>query len=257
MLKLQWRSERQVRVLVRRKIVFVIVEGPSDRTALELLLNHIFDRDEVYVHVTYGDITSRSGANSSNILKKVAEEVKVYSDRYRLKRSDFQQVIHILDMDGAYIPDDLVVYDSEAEKPIYSLDSVKTSNRQGIIDRNFRKRRNMDKLSETPKIWGGVPYSAHYMSCNLDHVLYNKLNSTDEEKEADSKLFSKKYKADKDGFIQFITRSDFSVGGEYRSSWKYIKEGTHSLERHTNLGLCFPEVEAANDDDTTDDIVNE
>lgn len=41
---------------------------------------------------------------------------------------------------------------------------------------------------------------------------------------------------------KFISESDFSVDGDYRSSWKFIKEYKHSLERHTNLGLCFPDV---------------
>ena len=78
------------------------------------------------------------------------------------------------------------------------------------------------------------------MSCNLDHVLYNKLNSTDEEKENNSYRFARKYKSDTEGFKEFISESDFSVGGDYLSSWKYIKEDKHSLERHTNLSLCFP-----------------
>lgn len=44
------------------------------------------------------------------------------------------------------------------------------------------------------------------MSCNLDHVLYNLQNASDKEKE---------------------------------DSWKFIKGGKHSLERYSNLGLCF------------------
>ena len=36
--------------------------------------------------------------------------------------------------------------------------------------------------------------------------------------------------------------SDFSVIGDYAASWKYIKEDYHSLERHTNLGICFDKV---------------
>ena len=77
------------------------------------------------------------------------------------------------------------------------------------------------------------------MSCNLDHVLYNKQNSSDEEKENDSYAFAKRYKNDVPGFLKFISESSFSVGEDYLSSWKYIQQENHSLERHTNLGLCF------------------
>lgn len=77
------------------------------------------------------------------------------------------------------------------------------------------------------------------MSCNLDHALYGKLNSTDEEKENDSYAFAKRYMENIPGFIKFISESDFSVMDSYPQSWQYIREGLHSLERHSNLGLCF------------------
>lgn len=240
MRRLHWHSERLVRALARKKIVFIIVEGPSDQDALELLLNNIFDSNRVFVHVTYGDITSRTGNNTSNILKKVTEEIIGYARNNHFDKVHFQQVIHIIDMDGAYVSEDCIIEDKTVEKAIYSPDSIKTRNKQSIIERNLVKSKNIDKLSETPVIWGEIPYSAYYMSCNLDHVLYNKLNSTDEEKENDSYRFARKYKSDTEGFKEFISESDFSVGGDYLSSWKYIKEDKHSLERHTNLSLCFP-----------------
>ena len=232
-----------MRVLARKKIVFIIVEGPSDQDALELLLNNIFESNSVFVHVTHGDITSRKGNNTSNILKKVTEEIRGYAKSNHFEKVHFQQVIHIIDMDGAYVSEDCIIEDETVEKTLYSLDSIITRNKQEIIERNLVKSKNIDKLSETPVIWGKIPYSAYYMSCNLDHVLYNKLNSTDEEKENDSYRFAHKYKYDTEGFKKFIAESDFSVGGDYPSSWKYIKEDKHSLERHTNLSLCFPDKE--------------
>lgn len=80
------------------------------------------------------------------------------------------------------------------------------------------------------------------MSCNLDHVLYGKLNSTDEEKERDAYAFARKYKDDIDGFLSFISDSDFSRTDGYRESWEFIRQDFHSLERFTNLGLCFSEI---------------
>lgn len=240
MLRSHWHSGRLVKVLARKKIVFIIVEGPSDQDALELLLNNIFDSNRVFVHVTYGDITSKTGNDASNILRKVIDEIKGYAKNNHFDKIHFQQVIHIIDMDGAYVPEDCIVEDKKAEKTVYYVDSIKTYNKQNIVERNGVKSKNIDKLSETPVIWGGIPYSAYYMSCNLDHVLYNKLNSSDEEKESDSYKFARKYKSDTEGFKKFISESDFSVGGDYLESWKYIKQDKHSLERHTNLSLCFP-----------------
>ncbi|MCC8173332.1 MAG: hypothetical protein LIO65_02765 [Odoribacter sp.] len=50
-------------------------------------------------------------------------------------------------------------------------------------------------------------------------------------------------------FLNFITNSDFSVKTDYQESWEYIREGFHSLERHTNLGLIWSEEGYNNDDD--------
>jgi len=54
------------------------------------------------------------------------------------------------------------------------------------------------------------------MSCNLDHALYNKLNSTDEEKRENSLNFAKKYNSNIPEFVKFISDSCFSVGESYK-----------------------------------------
>ena len=53
--------------MAKRKIVFVIVEGPSDEEALGVLLSKICDEDSVYVHITHGDITTQNGVTQNNI----------------------------------------------------------------------------------------------------------------------------------------------------------------------------------------------
>ena len=86
------------------------------------------------------------------------------------------------------------------------------------------------------------------MSCNLDHVLYDKLNSTDEEKEHDSYAFARRYKEDLPGFISFICDSPFSFKGDYAESWKFIRDQLHSLERNTNFGICVKHALAEEDE---------
>ena len=46
-----------------------------------------------------------------------------------------------------------------------------------------------------------------------------------------------------------MIHSDFSVveNCDYRSSWNYIKEELHSLERHSNFGLYLQENEKSSD----------
>lgn len=226
--------------MARKKIVFVIVEGPSDQDALEVLLQKIFADNKVFVAIVYGDITSEIGNTSSNILSRVTELVRKYAANNHLDKIHFQEVIHIMDTDGAYIDDVHIVEEPDTEGTFYTLTDIRTDDIEKIRARNDRKRKNMNKLSETPTIWGSIPYSAYYMSCNLDHVLYNRMNSTDKDKERDSHRFAKQYKDRIPEFVKFISESEFSVTGDYMKTWEYIREDVHSLERHTNLGLAFP-----------------
>lgn len=239
MQKSLWLSERLVRSVAHKKIVFVIVEGPSDDEALGVILTRLYDKNAVHVEITHGDITSDLSVSAGNIASKIGNMVRGYAKANHYKISDFQEVIHLIDMDGAYIPEDAVVCDPEAEKPYYTTTEIRTAKPQQICERNKRKSSNIDRICMMNHVWGELSYRTYYMSANLDHVLYNKLNSTDEDKENDAYAFARKYKDDLKGFLSFISESEFSVGGDYRDSWTYIKEGTHSLERHSNLGLCF------------------
>ncbi len=114
------------------------------------------------------------------------------------------------------------------------------SDQQSIIERNKQKTDNLYHLRGTGQIWK-IPYRVYYMSCNLDHVLHNKRNSTDDEKETDAFVFAKKYKNDVNGFVSFICDSEFSVKGDYKESWMHIEDGMNSIERYTNLGICIME----------------
>jgi len=229
-----------VRLLARRKIVFVIVEGPSDETALGIALNQVFDKESVYVHIMHGDVTTRTGVNSQNIVAKLGDEVKAFASRNHYKASDFKQIIHIVDTDAVYLEDDKVLEDAECMELSYQDDGIHTNDVNKVIFRNKQKKENLYRLRTCGKIWG-VPYRVYYMSCNLDHVLYDKRNSTDEEKENDAYAFAKKYKSNVDAFMDFMCESDFSVKSEFKDSWEFIEKDMHSIERYTNLPICLEE----------------
>ena len=232
------RSGRLENTVARKKIVFVIVEGPSDAEALEVLLNQIYDKNSVYLKIMHGDVTTANDVGSSTILSTLGGILETYMKGNHLNRMNFQEIVHIVDMDGAYIPDSAIIKDETAHKTIYSLTEIRTDKVNKIIDRNANKRICINKISTTPKLHN-IPYQAYFMSCNLDHVLYDKLNSIDEEKERDAFSFAKRYGRNIPEFERFISESSFSVGGSYLESWAFIKEEKHSLERHTNLGICI------------------
>lgn len=228
--------------MTRKKIVFIIVEGPSDDEALGVIFSRAFDKNMVYVEVMHGDITSVKGNHTGNIVGKVGDLLKQYAKSNHYSKSDFLEVIHIMDTDGAFISDENVVEDHSLRTLQYSLSEIRCKDAALIRSRNKQKSENMDKLSRQSQVWDSVPYQCYYMSSNLDHVLHNLLNCSSEDKERNAFLFAKKYKNALGEFLQFLCESDFSVNTSYRESWDFIEEGLHSLERHSNLGLCFKEI---------------
>lgn len=198
----------------------------------------------MFIYVEHTDITTKPGVTTKNINNKIAEPVKKYAKSNGLTQKDFLRIIHIIDTDGVYIPDDRVNYSENGGAPgktIYTDNCIMTPNVNKIIMRNHHKRDILLILSRQNYVWKTIPYKAYYMSCDLDHVLYDKRNSTDDEKERDSLAFAKKYEDDPEGFIDFISNSDFSVTDGYSESWSFISEGLNSLHRYTNLGLALQE----------------
>ena len=228
--------------MARRKVVFVIVEGASDETALGIALNQVFDKETVHIYIMHGDITTKAGVNSQNIVAKVGNEVRSYATSNHYKAADFKQIIHLVDTDAAYLSDDKVLEDSECAELSYQDNGIHTSDVNKVIARNKQKTDNLYRLRSCGNIWG-VPYRVYYMSCNLDHVLYDKRNSTDEEKENDAYAFAKKYKNNADAFMRYMCESPFSVKGDFKDSWEFIEEDMHSIERYTNLPICLEEEE--------------
>lgn len=224
--------------MARKKIVLVIVEGASDETAIGVALNQFFDKDTVHIHIMHGDITTRKGINSKNIIAKLGNDVTAFAKSRHYNASDFKQIIHIIDTDGAYIPDEKIVEETGCERVFYEADGIHTADVKGIIARNSQKRDNLFRLKSSGRIWN-IPYRVYYMSCNLDHVLHNKRNSTDEEKENNSYAFAKKYRNDIDGFVKFICCSEFSINGNYKESWDYIERNMNSVNRYSNFSICI------------------
>ena len=228
--------------MARKKIVFVIVEGPSDDNAIGYFLDKIFDKNIVHVEVMHCDITTKKGTTPQNIQTKCCDVIKGFAKNNHFKKENFQEIIHIVDTDGAFIQPENVLEKAETEKTIYTLENIVCKDKKKIEERNAQKSAILNKLSSCQYMWSSIPYRIYYMSCNLDHVLYDKPNSTDDEKENNSYEFAKRYKDNLDGFKSYICDSAFSVRENYQNSWEFIKKENNSLNRYTNLGLCFPEI---------------
>ena len=103
--------------MASKRVVMIIVEGPTDDEALGLLFTRFFDQNQVYIQIVHGDITSSRHVNAQNIQNKITDFVKENAKKYAFKQSDIQEVIQITDTDGAFIPDSQVVFDNGRKRP--------------------------------------------------------------------------------------------------------------------------------------------
>ena len=75
-----------------KKVVFVIVEGPTDEDALSSVLKQIFSSAEVHFHVIHGDITTEDAITANNAKSYVAKRIAAEMKKYAYKESDILQM---------------------------------------------------------------------------------------------------------------------------------------------------------------------
>ena len=224
--------------LARKKVVLFIVEGFSEKESLELLLSDFFGNNrQVIFEVAQGDITSDRHSTQQNIKSKITELIK--SSGRKFKPADYKEVIHLVDMDAAFISEDNIYLDPLNSKFSYRDDGVYAPNIEYVKDRNKRKQALLKFLSNTSKVYTSVPYRVFYFSCNLEHVLHNEIEVPDDLKIQYAENFQDLYIDNLKGFIDFICNSDFSVNQDYQESWRFIQQDNNSIKRFTNFNIVL------------------
>lgn len=224
-----------------RKIVLFIVEGITDEISLGLVLSKIIEKGKlIRFKVVRGDITTEYGTSSSNILNKITNLIKEFIAKDIYRKKDIHKVIHIVDTDGVYIDNGLII-----QKDInfieYSTQKIFTKNIENIIKRNEQKRQVLNKLIGTNNVYKDLPYEIYFFSSNLEHVLHNNQNVSDDRKQSYADKFADRFADDPSKFIEFINNNEFAVNGDYNDTWNFIKEGINSLNRYTNFHLYINE----------------
>lgn len=221
-----------------KKVVVFIVEGPSDEAALGTIMKEYFSSNEVQFIVVHGDITLKDYVSGDNILNKINEQIEGVKSRYRYSQDDFIKIIHIVDMDGVYIPNTDII-EADVEEIRYYEDHIDAKSTRTIVERNKRKGNILYKLRKTGKV-NGIPYRIYFNSCNLEHVLYGELKDySEEEKQILSDDFADRYDGKVEEFIEFILTSNIAVQGTYQKTWDFIEKDKNSLNRYTNMHLLF------------------
>ncbi len=107
-----------------KKVVAVIVEGPSDENAIGGILKEFFSSEEVQFAVVHGDITSNYSTTNENVVSKVGALIETIKSKYGYNWGDFVNIIHITDTDGAFTQN--CIKKAEVKDIQYSGSVVKT-----------------------------------------------------------------------------------------------------------------------------------
>lgn len=222
--------------------MLVYVEGPSDQTALVHAFETMYDSKSIHIEVLYGDLTSKRSVNPQNIVKKLGNKVSVFREKYSLKPEDIEKIICILDTDGTYCDERFIQERPGLHNFRHTEDCILANSKEAAADRNRRKAENMNRLAGQRKVTQNrkvIPFEAYFMSCNLDHVLQNKLNLSDAEKEKGAYEFADKCSQNRAYCESFFSDPSIAVVGSLDETWKFIRVDNRSLQRYTNLINCF------------------
>lgn len=219
----------------KKKIILFIVEGINDKTSLALCLSQFLDDEEIHFEITDGDITTRIGVNPVNIAAKIGNIVKKHSGRV-FKQSDYLEVVHLIDMDGAFVPDENVIETKNGDL-IYEPDNIRCKDVSGIKKRNHQKQEVVNRMLTISKVWTCIPYSVYFFSCNMDHVLHGQANLSKQEKDRLAREFEDKFINKSQEFVDFFDDEQLFSGKTYVESWDFIRVSKNSLKRKTNFYL--------------------
>ena len=221
-----------------KKVILFLVEGASDLTSLEFIDNINTD-ETIKFQITSGAVTSKLNITPQNCREEINKILLSFLERSKLRKTDIIKIIHILDIDGVYIPEINIIEDKNIKKFLYTINGIVAPSKENVQKRNESKKQIVEKLLVTSKI-NSIPYEMYYMSCNLEHVLHDKLEdiSEDEKKELANKFADRFYEKEIE-FIEFINNKDFKVLGDYKATWDFIKKDLNSVNRYSNFWLFF------------------
>jgi len=220
-----------------KKLILFLVEGITEKESFGLVFSEIFKDKEIEFEISHGDITTRNGVNTRNIIGKVNGEITSFLAKEHYKKSDIFKIVHLVDTDGAYV-DNSMIEKHDEDNLYYSNQKIFASYPEKITERNEKKSRIMNRLSRTPSI-NNIPYNIYYLSCNLEHVLHNEANVKDNLKMELAEKFNDRFYEKANEFIDFISSEEFAVSGDYVDTWEFIKQGNNSLNRYSNFHLIF------------------
>ena len=91
------------KVTETKKVVIFIVEGSSDKKALEKIFQKIYKHKNIVFKFTDGDITSDETMDIYTVCDTIYTKVSEYMKDKKLQPKYIWQIVHIFDTDGFFM----------------------------------------------------------------------------------------------------------------------------------------------------------
>lgn len=228
-----------------KKVILVLVEGPTDQDALALIFSKLIKDHEIKFVVVHTDITAGEDMTVKYIDGAIEKELEKYFRRNPfIQKTDILKVVQIIDTDGAFIPGSRV-RQSETNKTEYFDTHIEAKDKQRFLRRNISKRSIVHHLFQMRRLPDSIPYEIYYFSRNLEQVLHDTREElTAEEKEELAFDTAEHYQQNPEEFLKFLREVELYVPGNYEETWEFIMSGGNSLKRYCNLAVFFAQEDA-------------
>ncbi|MFU8649597.1 hypothetical protein ACNA06_20095 [Lysinibacillus sp. RSDA_15] len=233
-----------------KKVLLIIVEGQTEQIILEDYLDAYFANATIRFDVQREDVLTKWDAHKRipNIKNSVIRVIQSYLEKYKFLAKDLTAVVHITDADGCFIAPECVQIDEKIEQKLFYTEEailVKSNKRKEQIEqRNEMKARNVRILIANDHFSINrlkVPYQLFYFSTNLEHVLWDERNEIPTEKIHKADEFIENLSGTIEDYLKAYLPVDTELPyrEKMKKSWSYLMEGSHSLQRGTNVPLLF------------------
>ena len=227
----------------KKKVVLLIVEGGCEEVLLYNRLRSLFEQHNIRFHIQHGDILYDLDRPQEPIKSVIGNAVKEFMLKSKFHPEDVFCVLHIIDMDGCFIPEDAIIIDeTQKQLTIYHEDRISVPHekqKKQIAVRNAERSNNINIMKTLDKILcGEINYRMYYFSRNLEHVLFKEPNPEKDRKFPEVERFIEQLEMPIEDFLQesmpVLTGVD-----RYSESWDRVSEKTASLEKYSNVPLLF------------------
>ncbi|MCZ2257370.1 hypothetical protein [Sporosarcina sp. G11-34] len=227
----------------KKKVVLLIVEGGCEEVLLNNRLRSLFEQHNIRFHIQHGDILYDLSKPDEPIKSVIGNAVKEFMMKSKFRPEDVFCVLHIIDMDGCFIPEDAIVIDeTQKELTVYHERQITVPHEKQkklIVARNADRSQNINTMKALDTILSGeINYRMYYFSRNLEHVLFNEANPEKGSKFPEVEQFIEQLEMPIEDFLQksmpLVTGAD-----PYLESWDIVSQNTASLEQYSNVPLLF------------------